>query len=264
MASSKKTIAEKINYGINPFFFKGADQKGGVVRKTGLSGRFETINRFYSSLEGDDTIHQMNIKDCYALKLADAIKERILSGDVTTDKDGSFGNRFYSELALSIEPDDVQRDEDLTVIYLKQMMNIMKSCGLVKIEKRKASLSDAGLSRDRLYFKLLKSFWNETDWAEIFPSSPEAAAKLFANREVFTGFLEEFYTKVSVEDLSNDFFEMTEIAEANDFFMISFLDFYLITWLRHFGIIDYNTSSNSEVVHIMLNDYGREIIKILG
>jgi len=264
MASSKKTIAEKINCGINPFFFKGADQKGGTARKTDLLGRFETINRFYSSLEGDDTSYQMNIKDCYALKLADVIREKIFSGDVSTDKDGSFGDSFYSELALSIEADDTQRDEDLTVIYLKQMMNIMKSCGLVKIEKRKASLQVKDLSRDKFYFKLLKSFWNETDWAVIFPSSPEAAMKLFINREVFIGFLEEFYTKVSVEDLGNDFFEMTEIADANDFFMISFLDFYLLTWLRHFGIIDYITSSNSEVVHIMLNDYGREIIKILG
>lgn len=264
MASSKKTIAEKINYGINPFFFKGTDQQGGAVRKTDILGRFETINRFYSSLEGDDTSYQMNIKDCYALKLAEAIKERILSGDVSTDKDGSLSDRFYSELALSVEADDAQKDEDLTVIYLKQMMNVMKSCGLVKIEKRKAFLPEKDLSREKFYFKILKSFWNETDWGAIFPSSPEAAVKLFSKREVFIGFLEEFYTKVSVEDLANDFFEMTEIAETNDFFMISFLDFYLLTWLRHFGIIDYNASSNSEVVHIMLNDYGRKIIKILG
>ncbi|HOP28841.1 MAG TPA: hypothetical protein PKZ64_04675 [Spirochaetota bacterium] len=263
MASSKKTIAEKNYYGLNPFFFKGTEQQG-AVRKTDLLQRFETINRFYSSLEGDDTSYQMNIKDCYALKLAEAIKERILAGDVSTDKDGSIGDRFYSELALSVEADDTQKDEDLTVIYLKQMMNVMKSCGLVKIEKRKAFLPEKDLSREKLYFKILRSFWNETDWAAIFPSSPEAAVKLFSNREVFIGFLEEFYTKVSVEDLSNDFFEMTDMASANDFFMISFLDFYLLTWLRHFGIIDYITSSNSEVVHIMLNDYGREIIKILG
>ena len=72
MASSKKTIAEKINYGINPFFFKGTVQQGGALRKTELLDRFETINRFYSSLEGDDTSYQMNIKDCYALKLAEA------------------------------------------------------------------------------------------------------------------------------------------------------------------------------------------------
>lgn len=264
MASSKKTIAEKINYGINPFFFKGAGQQGGALRKTDLLDRFETINRFYSSLEGDDTSYQMNIKDCYALKLAEAIKDKILSGEASTEKDGSFSDRFYSELASSIDADDAQRDEDLTMIYLKQMMNVMKSCGFVKIEKKKAYLHEKDLSREKLYFKLLKSFWNETDWAAIFPSSPEAAMKLFANREVLIGFLEEFYTKISVEDLSNDFFEMTEIADANDFFMISFLDFYLLTWLRHFGIIDYLTSSNSEVVHIMLNDYGREIIKILG
>jgi len=263
MASSKKTIAEKINYGINPFFFKGTAQQGGALRKTDILDRFETINRFYSSLEGDDTRYQMNIKDCYALKLAEAIKEKILSGDTSTDKDGSFGDRYYTEIASSMESDESQIDEDLIVIYLKQMMNIMKSCGLVKIDKRKALIADSSIAGEKLYFKLLKSFWNETDWSVIFPSSPEAAAKLFTNREVFIGFLEEFYTKVSVEDLSNDFFEMTEMASANDFFMISFLDFYLLTWLRHFGIIDYITSSNSEVVHIMLNDYGREIIKIL-
>ncbi len=263
MASSKKTIAEKINYGINPFFFRGAVSQGNTARNSDILSRFEIINRFYSSLEGNETGYKMNIKDCYALKLAEAITDRISSGEVSTDKDGFFGEEFYTDLASSLKGGEPQSDEELTEIYLKQMMNIMKSCGLVKIEKRKAVISDKGISRDKFYFKLLKSFWNETDWKEIFPSSPDAAQKLFENREIFTGFLEEFYTKVSVEDLANDFFEMTEIAQGNDFFMISFLDFYLLTWLRHFGIIDYNTSNGSEVVLIMLNDFGREIIKIL-
>lgn len=264
MASLKKTIAEKINYEVIPFFFRGTEQQERAVRNSDILGRFESINRFYSSIGGSETGCQMNIRDCYALKLADEIRKRIQSGNSSTDKEGSFSEEFYTELAAYVQDDEPQQDEDLAVIYLKQMMNVMKSCGIVKIDKGRASAVESGMARERLYFKLLKSFWNETDWTEIFPSSPDAARKLFANREVFIGFLEEFYTKVSVEDLANDYFEMTEIATRNDFFMISFLDFYLLTWLRHFGIIDYNASSNSEVVHIMLNDYGREIIKILS
>lgn len=264
MASSKKTIAEKMYYRVNPFFFRGTANQDSAVRNSDILSRFESINRFYSSIEGNETGYQMNIRDCYALKLAGAITDKISSGDSLTDRDGCFSEEFYGELSASVQGNDSQNDDDLTVIYLKQMMNIMKSCGLVKVEKRKASITENYTAKDKIYFRLLKSFWNETDWKAIFPSSPEAAEKLFANREVFIGFLEEFYTKVSVEDLANDFFEMTEIASGNDFFMISFLDFYLLTWLKHFGIIDYNASANSEVVHIMLNDYGREIIKILG
>ncbi|HOP61977.1 MAG TPA: hypothetical protein PK358_06280 [Spirochaetota bacterium] len=264
MASSKKTIEKKIYNGITPFFFRDTEQQRGVVKKTNLLERFESINRFYSSIEEDDTNYKMNIKDCYALKLAGAIIDRISSGDVRTDKEGSLKDGFYSDLAASLQEDRVRGDDELTVIYLKQMMNIMKSCGLVSIDKRKALISEDIQIKEKLYFKLLKSLWDETDWKAIFPSSPETAEKLFRQREIFLGFLEEFYTKVSVEDFANDFYEMTGIAQQNDFFMISFLDFYLLTWFRHFGIIDYISSDNSEVVHIMLNDFGREIIKVLG
>ncbi len=263
MTSSKKIIAERMYYGRNPFFFRDSEFQKTAVRNSNILECFELVNRFYSSLEGNETEYKMNIKDCYALKLADSIIDRISSGGALIDKSGSFSDKFYNSIAESLPADELIKDNELVVIYLKQMMNIMKSCGMVKIEKRKAVLDDNVSVKDKLYFKLLESFWNETNWCDIFPSSPEAAEKLFENRGIFLDFLEKFYTKVSVEDFANDFFEMTDIASSSDFFMISFLDFYLLTWFRHFGIIDYNINTNTELVNIALNNYGREIIKIL-
>jgi len=264
MASSKKTIADKKNYVINPFFLKDNGYEKGTDKKSTILDRFESVTGFYTSLEGNATGYKMNVKDCYALRLAGVIIERLIPGDAAVDKDGSFGDEFYLALAKSVPADDMINDRELVVIYLKQMMNIMKSCGVVAVSKNKASIPDGHLSTDKLYMKLLSAFWNETDWSEIFPSSPETAQALFENREIFIDYLEGFFTKVNVEDFANDFFEMTDIASNSDFFKISFLDFYLLTWLRHFGIIDYTMSADSDVVSIMLNDYGREVIKILA
>jgi len=264
MTSSKKTIADKKSYAFNALFFRTGTYEKGTVRNSTVLDRFESVNMFYTSLEGSETGYKMNVKDCYALKLAGVIIDRLSSGSASVDREGSFGEDFYLSLAESVPADDSVNDNELVVIYLKQMMNIMKSCGLVAAEKGRASLSGDIHAADRLYMKLIKSFWNETDWASIFPSSPDTARALFDKREMFLDYLEGFYLRVSVEDFANDFFEMAGIAPSGDFFKISFLDFYLLTWLRHFGIIDYNMKSSSELVNIVLNDYGREVIKILA
>ena len=59
------------------------------------------------------------------------------------------------------------------------------------------------------------------------------------------------------------FFDMTDIAERNDYFMISFLDFYLIAWLKNFGIIEYSNSKNSDIIYISIQDYGKDILRKL-
>jgi len=141
------------------------------------------------------------------------------------------------------------------------MANIMKRGGLILFNDKAAVIAEGFEDRDSLYFRLLESFWNETEWNEIFPSSPEAAIKLHEKRNIFADLIQGFYTEVSVEDISNDFFEMTDIAERNDYFMISFLDFYMIAWLKNFGIIDYINRNNTEIIYISIQDYGREIFR---
>ena len=86
------------------------------------------------------------------------------------------------------------------------MMNIMKKSGIILFKDRIAIVSETFKEKETLYFRLFHSFWNETVWSEIFPSSPETADKLHEKRNVFAELIQGFFTEVSIEDISNDFF----------------------------------------------------------
>jgi len=257
--SSRLIINKRLKKSQWDIFFRDLEDNKPQQFKLNVISQLETINKYYLSLQNINFNNTtMDIKDCYALRLANAIIEKISNNDINVSKDGSFSEHFYSDLANSLKESN-NSDEELIIIYLKQMMNILKSCGLVVVKNKKGIVTQ-NLKGKEIYFKLLNSFWNQTNWQEIFPSSPELAEKLFNVRETFLEFLEGFYTKINIESLAKDLFDMTEIADKNDSFAISFIDFYLITWLRHFGIIEYIESEN---IYILLTDYGRNILKAI-
>jgi len=250
---------EKKERNINYTFFKTKKQNDDKKFNNSALDVFNSIYRFHSSLYNNESFSFMEIKDCYALTLANAISNKLLSEEIVTGKENSLPESFYNETAETIISET--GDKELCIINLKQMANIMKRGKIILFKENIASICENFQNRESLYCRLLESFWNETEWTEIFPSSPKNASKLYEKRDVFAELLLGFYTEVSVEDISNDFFEITGIAEKNDFFMISFLDFYLITWLNFFGIINYTDKNDKEIVYISIEDYGREIIK---
>ncbi len=261
MTSFKKIKSERKDKEINQIFFKAEGQNVNEKFCNSALDMFNSINRYHSSLSGNNIYRPMKIKDCYTLILAEAIINNISTGNIVAGKGNSLPEDFYLGLAETLPRDD--GDSELVVINLKQLANIMKSGGVILFDKGSVFISDHFRERDRLYLRLLEAFWNETEWSEIFPSSPDAAEKLFRNRNVFADLLQGFYTSVSVEDIANDFFDMTDIAERNDYFMISFLDFYLISWLRNFGILEYTGNGVNEIIYLSISDYGREILRKL-
>lgn len=140
------------------------------------------------------------------------------------------------------------------------MVNIMRSADLIADRDGQAFITEIFSGKEKLYPVLLRSFWNECDWTVIFPSSPEAAEKIHDNREAFLEMLKATLTEISVEELSADFFSATGICDTNDYFMISFVDFYLFTWLKHFGIIEYDVNGDHDIVLVTVNDYGRKVL----
>jgi hypothetical protein len=259
MTSFKKIKSERKDKEINQIYFRLKKQNSEEKFCNSTLSTFNSIYKFHSSLQSNEIFKSMKIRDCYTLTLATAIIEKLSSEKIIAGKDNSLPDQFYNEIADTLLTEN--DDKDLVIIYLKQMANIMKKGGLILFKDKAAVISEGFRDRDSLYFRLLESFWNETEWSEIFPSSPEAAIKLYEKRNIFAELIQGFYTEVSVEDISNDFFEMTDIAGSNDYFMISFLDFYLIAWLRNFGIIDYAGMKNTEIIYLSINDYGREILR---
>jgi len=259
MTSFKKIKSERKDKEINQIYFRVKKQNYDEKFCNSTLSTFNSIYKFHSSLQSNELFRSMKIRDCYTLTLARAIIEKLSSEKVIAGKGNSLPEQFYNALAETLSNEN--SDMELVVINLKQMANIMKKGGIILFNDKAAVVSESFLETEGLYFRLLEAFWNETDWSEIFPSSPEAAVKLYEKRNIFTELIQGFYTSVSVEDISNDFFDMTEIAERNDYFMISFIDFYLISWLKNFGIIDYTENRQNEIIYLSIDDYGREILR---
>ncbi len=259
MTSFKKIKLERKDKEINQIYFKATKQNYDEKFCNSALSTFNSIYKFHISLQSNELFKPMKIKDCYTLTLANAIIDKLSSEKIIAGKGNALPEMFYNELAETLFTEN--SDKELILIYLKQTANIMKSGGLILFNDKIAAVSENFKDRESLYLRLLESFWNETEWSDIFPSSPEAAVKLHEKRNIFAELIQGFYTEVSVEDIANDFFEMTDLAERNDYFMISFLDFYLIAWLKNFGIIDYSSRNNTEIIYLSIQDYGREILR---
>jgi len=259
-----KTKTEKKDININQTFLKTKKQNDEKKFNDSALNVFNSIYKFHSSLYNNELFNFMKIKDCYALTLANAISNKLSSGNIVAGKENVLPESFYNEIAETLLGETQLKennDKELCIINLKQTANMMKRGEIILFKNNIPYISENFQNRESLYLRLLEAFWNETEWSEIFPSSPKDADKIYEKRNVFAELLLGFYTEVSIEDISNDFFEITGIAEKNNYFMISFLDFYLITWLNYFGIIDYTDKKNRGIIYISLEDYGREIIK---
>ena len=221
---------------------------------------FDSASRFYFSLHNTDSTFSIPVNDCFALQLAEVITEKITTERIIVNRDKSFSSIFYNQLASSLNTTAPANDTEILVIYLKQMVNIMRSAGLISDRDGQAFITEIFSGNEKLYPVLLRSFWNECDWRVIFPSSPESAEKIHDNRDAFLELLLGTLSEVSVEEICSDFFNTTGICDVNDYFMISFVDFYLLTWLRHFGIIEYNAREDHDIVLVSVSDYGRKVL----
>ncbi len=202
--------------------------------------------------------HEKKMKQTFVMQLAQFIIERVRADNHKLDNNNRFHDDFYRECASDLLEKDFARpvDDELLLIYLKQLVIIMRESGLLGKDRGIASVHIPGSVPE--YFKMLfNGFWNKCKWEDIFPSAPDAATEIQATRTIFIDLLYNSGNEVAVEKLANDFFEMTGFATINDAFLISFLDFYLVTWLNHFGLVSYRVSGVHDPVSITMSKFGR-------
>ncbi len=246
------------------YFFKETVPENKKNSRSLMFNSFEAASKFYSALPGSFFSNPMELKDCFALILAGAVIGKAGSGKYKSCESSMFSEDFYSDCADDVMGNSsLVEDRELVIIYLKQTVHILEKGDILFTDEDSFIHVKEGLSDERVYRNLVNSFWNLVDWKTIFPSSPESAVALYQNREIFADLLCGYYGPVNIETLSNDFFDLTEITERNDYFMISFIDFYLLTWLKHLGIIEYSGNSADEIVYISLTESGRPLLKTL-
>lgn len=236
-------------------------------RKISPSVSFSAVMKFLNYPESCNDVNEYADVDCFALRLCKYLLEKIKTYNVVQESSGSFPENFYhcslndaKNIGTLIEVDD----SELMLIHMKQMVHLMRTAELISWEKDSTVKRDAKISDIPLFMRLFHSFWFYTNWEEIFPSDPDAAAELHENRSFIRDLVLGCEKKTEVSAFSNNFFELTGFAEKNDLFRVSFLDFYLLTWLKHFGIMKYHCGTRYSPVSIQLTDMGKKLFSNLG
>ncbi len=222
----------------------------------------EVIYSFYCDLSSLNYARRDDfpVADCFVLKLSKFILDLFKDESIRETYEHRTSDIFYDlclERLVQTETVSSIDDDELIVIYLKQCVALLRDSEIL-FSRRADSMNDSSL-----YKCLFNSFWNTIAWEDIFPSDPEGAVELKRNRNIFLDLLNRRQNSVSIETLANEFLELTGISEKNDLFMISFIDFYLLTWLNHFGIVDYIRGSIYSPVMIRVTDMGRRISQYL-
>ncbi len=222
-----------------------------------------TIQSYYCELASFNFRRndEFQVTDCLALTLTRFILDTLQEKKARDEFEKNDNDGFYDLCLEKINHNKILTeidDDELIIIYLKQCVAMMRDSKILY-------MSDAASVSDRnLYKCLFNSFWNSVSWENIFPSDPGAARELKINRNIFRDLVSNKQDTVSIENLVNEFIELTGISEKNDLFMISFIDFYLLTWLHHFGIIEYIRSSVYSPVLIRLTTAGRKLFSLLS
>jgi hypothetical protein len=222
---------------------------------------FESINRYYGYLDySEDNNTNPDMNQCFAVRLAFFLIDAISYKKFMLDRQGCFRKNFYhyiiekaSTSGLAEEIDDTE----LLIIYIKQCLHMLKASGILRQVKACADIDRAAISSKTIYYKLFNAFWNDLPWEDIFPSDTESARELKICKNILKDLVLRHHGFISLQSVTNEFFEMTGFSAPNDLLKISFLDFYFFTWLMHFGMIRYFNEPNYAPVRIAVTDKGR-------
>ena len=128
-------------------------------------------------------------------------------------------------------------DREIFIIYIKQCLHILEGAGILSRKGKHASIRSFVDDDQTLFPRLLHSFWNITPWESIFPSDVEAAKDLQERRSFLKDAILMNPGVSRIDRIANTFFDMTGFSSRGNLFTISFIDFYPLTWLKHFGLL---------------------------
>ncbi len=233
---------------------------------TPLPGDTETvIQTYYTGLTPLFRREELiPIKESFATVMARVLLDGITELHPTADNEGTLPDAFYKKCIRDERLEERRHaswDDEILTIFAKQMINILKKGQMVLVKNGEVDVSDDSVTG--IYFRLIDAFWNRVDWKVIFPSDPGSADELWHCRYIIRDLLSRQSGRGNLVEITNEFFEITGFASSGDVFQISFIDFYLITWLRHFNVLSMNDDSGDDTVYLTCTDFGQRILKSL-
>lgn len=163
------------------------------------------------------------------------------------EKNKPFPQNFYSLCVDALLDGPLAHyDPDLLVIYCKQTVIMLKAANIINQN------SVETLNSVELYRRLFTAFWNKCNWKNLFPSGGYISNEIKNNRQLLLDIILSSNKPVQLDSIARTYFELTGIANPDDLFAISLLDFSVITWLSFFGIVEYVHSDATKPVAISL------------
>jgi hypothetical protein len=257
-----KTNLNKVNPASRKNFFYKKISLSQTSSATGSVSEMDVLTDCYNYLSHINDAPSAIRINCRALTLAKEIISTIENEKVLFKK-GFLPENFYTNIAIKLIELSDETDRELIIIHLKQTVIILKNAGVIISDKSKAAISGIPGSDEVLYNIMFNSFWNTTACNKIFPSNEESALELHRNRNIFKDLLLKS-GRSSISKISNEFFDLTGFAKYNDMFHISFIDFYLITWLSHFGIIKQSSENPTSPILIEVTEKGSLILNSIS
>jgi len=210
----------------------------------------ESYVQGYLSTSGDNgasaIVRHAAPGDCFALRLFERMRQ------VAPEQAECAG--FYEYCAAGFQAGGHADDHEMLVIHLKQMAMIARAAGLDPVHCKPVCGS-----ADVLWDILFGSFWNLVEWQAIFPSMPDDAMLLHQNRAVVLELLSSQNGALTVDQLLEDYLLVTGHQSASLVMLASFLDFSLLTWLSHFGVLSFSGGADCSVA-VGLTNFGRSYL----
>lgn len=232
------------------WMYDGRPRAGGFVR---------TLARF------DDSVSMGGLEGCYAVRLCRFVAETIKKNGARMVPGRCLGQEFYDGCVRAIADTELFResgDSELLEIYAKQCVIIMKAAGMIETAGASALISPE-YTGENIFPVLFAAFWGKVRWEDIFPSNPAVARELRHNRHILIDLIMRQNGRFDLDSIAGEFFDLTGFGARDDVFLISFLDFYLFTWFRHFALIEYADSSECDAVCIHTTDQGKAFFRHL-
>ena len=238
------------------------------IERTPMAATFDSITRFYSFVHAkNDAWTNLIPYGSFALRLARFIMQLIAENTFHIGRGGSFNRAFYGiceKKAVSCGLLDEIGDREIFIIHIKQCLHILEAAGIISRKGKHASIRSFQDDDQTLFPRLFHSFWNITPWETIFPSDVQAARDLQERRSFLKDAILMNRGTVRIDHIANTFFDMTGFSSPGNLFTISFIDFYPLTWLKHFGLLQYYTGLPCEPVRVALTKAGTTILRTLA
>jgi len=236
-------------YEVNSFYLKNT--RNPLKKNTGI-----ILNFHQQVTHGNLGNSPLNFEECFAVKFTNIILEKIQQKKRDVSDKYFFDSQFYEEIVKSTST----KDKELLLIFAKQLVHILNAGDFLDYNDNFIKVLNKG---EHIFFKLFSSFWHKTNWQDIFTSDKNLAKNIHKNRSLFVNMLLQYKNPININRFINAFFDEIDSNKTGNLLDISFIDFYLLTWLKHFGIIEYIQNSYFSPILFEVTAKGKKILNII-